>query len=82
MSQTGDVGEQLNSEHEQQKAENGAVFRRILQNICFLAHQGLPLRGHGTGADSKFMQLLHLRALDSPAILTGLEKKSRQVYLG
>ena len=35
--QTGDVGERLSSEHEQQKAKNGAVFRKILQNIRFLA---------------------------------------------
>ena len=63
-------------EHEQQKAENRAMFRRILQNVHFLARQGLPLRGHGDGNDSNFMQLLHLRAIDTPAVLTWMGKKA------
>ena len=74
--QTGDVCERLSREHEQQKAENRAMFRRILQNIHFLARQGLPLRGHGDGADSNFTQLLRLRAFDAPAVLPWMEKKS------
>ena len=74
--QTGDVGERLSTEHERQKAENRAMFRRILQNVRFLARQGLPLRGHGDGADSNFVQLLRLRALDTPDVLTWMEKKT------
>ena len=74
--QTGDVGEKLSTEHEQQKAENRAMFRRILQNVRFLARQGLSLRGHGDGSDSNFTQLLRLRAFDSPAVLTWMEKKT------
>jgi len=74
--QTGDVGEKLSREHQQQKAENRAMFRRILQNVRFLARQGLPLSGHGDGADSNFTQLLHLRAFDSPAVLTWMKKKT------
>ena len=58
--QTGDVGEKISTEHLQEKAENRAMFRRILQNIRFLAHQGLALTGHGDGSDSNFTQLLHL----------------------
>ena len=74
--QTGDVGERLSKEHEQEKAENRAMFRRILQNVRFLARQGLPLRGHGDGADSNFTQLLRLRAFDAPAVLPWMEKKT------
>ena len=74
--QTGDVGERLSTEHEQQKAENRAMFRRILQNVRFLARQGLSLRGHGDEKDSNFMQLLHLRAIDTPAVLTWMGKKA------
>ena len=74
--QTGDVGEKLSTEHAQQKAENRAMFRRILQNVRFLARQGLSLRGHGDGADSNFTQLLRLQAFDSPAVLTWMEKKT------
>ena len=74
--QTGDVGERLSTEHEQQKAENRAMFRRILQNMRFLAQQGLPLRGHGDGNDSNFTQLLQLHAIDTPAVLTWMGKKA------
>ena len=74
--QTSDVGEKLSTEHKQQKAENRAMFRKILQNLRFLARQGLSLRGHGDGADSNFTQLLRLRAFDSPAVLSWMEKKT------
>ena len=80
--ETGNVGERLSSEHELQKAENRSVLEKILENIRFLARQGLPLRGHGTGADSNFMQLLCLRALDSPTILAWLEKKADKYISG
>ena len=73
---TGDVGERLSTEHEQQKAENRKIFRKILQNIRFLARQGLPLRGHGAGSDGNFIQLLRLQAHDCPAILAWIEKKT------
>ena len=62
--QTGDIGEKLSREHQLGKAENRAMFRRILQNVRFLALQGFPLRGHRDGADSNFTQLLYLRAFD------------------
>ena len=42
--QNGDVGEKLSTDHEQQKAENRAMFRRILQNVRFLARQGLRVQ--------------------------------------
>ena len=74
--QTGDVGERLSSKHEQQKAENRAVFRKILRIIRFLARQGLPLRGHGAGDDSSFRQLLYLQAHDCPTILIWIEKRA------
>ena len=47
--QTRDIGEKLVTEHEQQKPESRAMFRRILQNLRFLARQGLAL---GDGNDS------------------------------
>ena len=52
------------------------MFRKILQNLRFLARQGLSLRGHGDGSDSNFIQLLRLRAFDSPAVLSWMEKKT------
>ena len=47
--QTGDVGEKLSTENQQEKAENRAIYGRLLQNVRFLACQGLSLRGHGDG---------------------------------
>ena len=52
------------------------MFLRILENLCFLARQGLALRGHGNDSESNFMQLLHLRASDCPGIVPWLEKKT------
>ena len=75
--QTGDVGEGLSKEHEQENAENRAMFRRIIQNVRFLAWQGLLLRGHGDGADSNFTQLLRLRAFDVPAVLPWMKKTDK-----
>ena len=70
------MAEKLSKEHERQKSENRAMFRRILQNLHFLARQGLPLRGHGDGSDSNFVQLLYLRAFDAPAMVTWMSKKT------
>ena len=58
------------------------MFRRILQSIRYLARQGLPLRGHDDGANSNFMQLLHLQAFDFPGVLTWMEKKTNKYTLG
>ena len=44
-----DIGELLSTEQQREKSENRACLRIILQNIRFLARQGLPLRGHGDG---------------------------------
>lgn len=74
--QVKDVGEMLSQHHQQQKSVNRVMFLRILENIRFLARQGLALRGHGDDSDSNFVQLLHLRASDCPDILPWLNKKT------
>ena len=48
------------------------------ENIRFLARQGLSLRGDGTEDNSNFNQLLHLRALDDPNLLTWVQKKAEK----
>ena len=55
------------------------MFLRILENIRFLARQGLAIRGHGDDSDSNFMQLLHLRASDCPDLLSWMEKKKTTI---
>ena len=79
---TGDVGEKLSTEHKKEKELNREMFRRILQNICYLARQGLALKGHDNGANSNFTQLLRLRAFDCPAVLTWMEKKTNKYTSG
>ena len=79
---TGDIGEKLSSEHKNEKELNREMFRRILQNIRYLARQGLPLRAHDDGANSNFMQLLRLRAFDCPHVLAWMEKKTNKHISG
>ena len=44
------------------------------------AYQGLPLRGHEDGEGSNFTQLLLLRSIGCPDILTWMKKKKPQKY--
>ena len=73
---TKDVGECLSSQHVKEKSERRHLFMKILQNIAFLAHQGLPLRGDGNEDDLNYIQLLNLRAIDDPWIIEWLQKRS------
>ena len=75
--QVHDIGELLSQKHSDQKVQNRGVFIRILQNLRFLARQGLALRGsHGEEAQSNFMQLFHLRGKDCPLIESWVSKKT------
>ncbi len=76
----GDIGELLSTQHEREKAQNRAMFHRILQNLCFLALQGLALRGDGE--DSNFTQLLRLRAFDCPEVMTWVDRKTNKYTSG
>ena len=71
----GDVGNLLSSKHEEETRKNRQCLMKIGENIRFLARQGLALRGDGDEHDSNFIQLLHLRAIDYPGLLTWMEKK-------
>ena len=54
--------------------ENKAMLMKLLQNIKFLARQGLPLRGdQGQG---NVDQLILLRAEDDPSLLEWIRKKA------
>ncbi len=69
----GDIGELLSAENKKEKSLNRSIFIKILQNLSFLARQGLPLRGGNRDVESNFIQLLQLRSIDSPETLD--EKK-------
>ena len=64
----------LSTEHQREKSENRAFLWIILQNIRFLARQGLPLMGHGDETDSNFIQLLNLWAIDTPGLGDWMKK--------
>ena len=41
---TADVGEVLSSVHAQEKADNRQILLKILENVQYFGHQGLPMR--------------------------------------
>ena len=58
------------------KPGNRQILLTILQNVRFLARQGLPLRGDGTEDNSNFMQVLQLRAVDNTLNHEWLKRKN------
>ena len=79
--QVKDIGELLDESTKNEKALSRAMFKRILQNLCFLSCQGLAFRVHGSGENSNFTQLLQLRAYDCPELLTWLGKRPTSIPL-
>ena len=73
-----DVGELLSTQHKNEKAVNRAMFRRVLQNLRFLAHQGLAFRGQRLGTESNFTRLMRLRAFDCPEVLEWINRKTNK----
>ena len=74
--QTRDIAEAFGEETRKQREVNRKVFVRILENLRFLARQGLALRGSGGDQESNFIQLLLLRATDVPLIAEWMKKES------
>ena len=70
------IGELISKEHKKEQEMNRNMFIRILQNIRYLARQGLPFRGKNEDTDSNFIQLL--RSSDSPEIIEWMRKKSNK----
>ncbi|KAL5460140.1 hypothetical protein EMCRGX_G033567 [Ephydatia muelleri] len=61
---------------------NKMMLIKILQNVRFLARQGLSLRGHKDDEDSNFTQLLLLRSIGCPEVLTWMKKKTNKYTSG
>ena len=60
----------------EKKANHDYNMLKVISSVCFLAHQGQPLRGDGPfELDSYFHQLLVLRGKDYLPITTFLQKK-------
>ena len=56
------------AEQAAEKARNQKVFMLILSNLHFLARQELAMRGDGNDSNGNFIQLLHLRCLESTGV--------------
>lgn len=65
---TQDVMEMQIAELAAEKAKNRKMFMLVLNNIRFLARQGLALRGDGDEGNSNFIQLLRLRCQESTSV--------------
>ena len=74
--QTEEIGSLLDIGHLAKQQRNRQILLTILQNVRFLARQGLPLRGDGKEDNSNFMQVLMLRAADNPGIHEWLKRKN------
>ena len=81
---TMNVADMLSSHLAGQKAENREMLKIILSSICYLARQGLALRGCFKTAsnsdvsgklDSNLYQLLKNRAEDNPKLLKWMDKR-------
>ena len=48
----------------------------IAENIIYLARQGIALRGDEDEKDSNFIQLLHLRAIQQPQLISSMKHKT------
>ena len=74
---TEDVSEIIKSNSTEVKSQNRACLIKIISCLRYLAHQGLPLRGHGNDQDSNFKQLLTCRAEDDPVFSEWLNRKNQ-----
>ena len=84
-----DIGDLLSAEHVRQIPVDRFYLSKVLQNLIYLASQGLPMRGNwvsvkgGTSCeeDSNFHQLMLLRANDDATIFFRYnETKDTQIY--
>ena len=74
---TPDVGELLSKAHIKEKETARDMLRIILFTVRYLARQGLALRGDND-AESNLIQLLHLRAEDSPQLISWLTRSQKK----
>ena len=78
--ETEDIKESMSDAYATEARSNRKCLLTILQNIQYLARQGLPLRGQGSGENSNFTQLLVLRSNDIPKLEDWLRKKKPDKY--
>ena len=70
-----DVAELFDNKEKEALELSRRCFMAILDSIQYLAHQGIPFRGHGSDEDSNFFQLLMMKSKEFPELKAWLEKK-------
>ena len=87
MSKHTDIGKRYAASSNNQRVINRAYLQKLLQNVIFLARQGLPFRGNwipsedgsgGSQRESNFYQLMLLRANDDPGMLDIMRCKTNK----
>ena len=73
-----DIGDILSTSHASKKAMNYQCLMIIAQSIRFLPCQGLSLCDDDGEDNSNFNQLLDLRVLDDPSLLTWVQRKAEK----
>ena len=77
----GDIADQMSTAINNERSTNRQNLLQILSNVRFLTRQALPLRGHGSGEDSNFMQLYILREEDNEGLKTWRTEKKINKYV-
>ena len=71
-----DIGSSLSDVYKKEVANNWQILRKILENVQFLARQGIAFQGD-TDEDSNFFQLFKLRANDDANMHAWLKKQDK-----
>jgi hypothetical protein len=74
------VDTQLSTAKQNQQAANRTALKKIVSTLLFLARQSQSIRGHSDD-EGNFMQLLRLRATDSPELKSWLTREHRNKWL-
>ena len=73
---TKDVATMFKINMTETQRENRTSLLKIISCLCYLACQGLPLRGHGDEKDANFKQLIRFRAEDDLAFAKWLKERN------
>ncbi len=76
-----DIGIQLVSQMESERADNRHCFLKIISALKFLAQQGIAIRGHDN-KESNFYQLLQLLAHEDDKLKQWLQRKKNKYCSG
>ena len=77
----GDISAQLSVTFNEARSANRQNLLKILSNVKFLARQALPLRDHGSGEDSNFIQLYIFREEDNERLKAWRTEKKINKYV-